>query len=101
MKHETQVEAKIDINSIPENSEENTILGTSNVPFSIIVTKYVFKVLLYCTAVINPIIYCFTIRSFQVRLHRLANFETRRSKKKFVTDRKIIISSLVGNGLKI
>ena len=85
--HETELESTI--------NDERGIKNHVQVPFTIIVVKYIFKVLLYCTAVINPIIYCFMIRSFQVRLSRLLNFKNRARSKGLMLDRRIIISSLV------
>ena len=79
--------------------ETEMVKHNGDITFSIIVMKYVFKVLLYCTAVINPIIYCFMIRSFQIRLTRLLNIKSARTKG-ILLDRRIIISSLVGKGTK-
>ena len=86
----------IGLNHETENVEHmDSITPHFEVPFSTIVIKYIFKVLLYCTAVINPIIYCFMIRSFQLRLNRMLNCKNSKTKE-MLLDRRIIISSLVG-----
>jgi len=84
--HETEISNAID--------DDRGINHHVQVPFAIIVLKYIFKVLLYCTAVINPIIYCFMIRSFQIRLGRMVDFK-RAKRKGLMLDRRIIISSFV------
>ncbi|CAG5095303.1 Oidioi.mRNA.OKI2018_I69.XSR.g14125.t1.cds [Oikopleura dioica] len=69
-----------------------------SLPLAILITKYVFKVLLYCTAVINPIIYCFMIRSFQTRLHRVMKSRNHRAKQMLI-ERRVILSSFMETSL--
>jgi len=57
--------------------------------------KYIFKLLLYATAVINPLIYCFMIRSFRSRLRKLFRLKTVQTKKELIQERRMIVSSLI------